>query len=299
MTNLIISTIAQGLLWALLALGVFITFRILDVADLTVEGSFPMGAAISAVLITMGVNPWITVAIAGIGGMIAGAVTGWIHTKLKIPALLAGILTMIALYSVNLHIMGKANISLLRMDTVYSAIHSVGISNAMALTIIGVAVTIVVGLFLFWFFGTELGTSIRATGVNPQMIRAQGVNTDSMIVLGLLLSNGFVAVSGALIAQSQGFADIGMGVGTIVIGLASVIIGEVLFTSSSIVRKLFGNSSFVLSLVAVVFGSMIYRIVIATVLYLGMPPNDLKLFTAILVALALSLPKWQGKFRRG
>lgn len=299
MTNLIISTIAQGLLWALLALGVFITFRILDVADLTVEGSFPMGAAISAVLITMGVNPWITVAIAGIGGMIAGAVTGWIHTKLKIPALLAGILTMIALYSVNLHIMGKANISLLRMDTVYSAIHSMGISNAIALTIIGVAVTIVVGLFLFWFFGTELGTSIRATGVNPQMIRAQGVNTDSMIVLGLLLSNGFVAVSGALIAQSQGFADIGMGVGTIVIGLASVIIGEVLFTSSSIVRKLFGNSSFVLSLVAVVFGSIIYRIVIATVLYLGMPPNDLKLFTAILVALALSLPKWQGKFRRG
>ena len=299
MTNLIISTIAQGLLWALLALGVFITFRILDVADLTVEGSFPMGAAISAVLITMGVDPWITVIVAGIGGMIAGAVTGWIHTKLKIPALLAGILTMIALYSVNLHIMGKANISLLRMDTVYSAIHSMGISNAVALTIIGVVVTVVVGLFLFWFFGTELGTSIRATGVNPQMIRAQGVNTDSMIVLGLLLSNGFVAVSGALIAQSQGFADIGMGVGTIVIGLASVIIGEVLFASSSVVRKLFGNSSFVLSLVAVVFGSIIYRIVIATVLYLGMPPNDLKLFTAILVALALSLPTWQGKFRRG
>ncbi len=299
MTNLIISTIAQGLLWALLALGVFITFRILDVADLTVEGSFPMGAAISAVLITMGVNPWLTVIVAGIGGMIAGAVTGWIHTKLKIPALLAGILTMIALYSVNLHIMGKANISLLRMDTVYSAIHSMGISNSVALTIIGVVVTVVVGLFLFWFFGTELGTSIRATGVNPQMIRAQGVNTDSMIVLGLLLSNGFVAVSGALIAQSQGFADIGMGVGTIVIGLASVIIGEVLFASSSVVRKLFGNSSFVLSLVAVVFGSIIYRIVIATVLYLGMPPNDLKLFTAILVALALSLPKWQGKFRRG
>ena len=299
MTNLIISTIAQGLLWALLALGVFITFRILDVADLTVEGSFPMGAAISAVLITMGVNPWLTVVIAGIGGMVAGAVTGWIHTKLKIPALLAGILTMIALYSVNLHIMGKANISLLRMDTVYSAIHSMGVSNAVALTIIGVVVTVVVGLFLFWFFGTELGTSIRATGVNPQMIRAQGVNTDTMIVLGLLLSNGFVAVSGALIAQSQGFADIGMGVGTIVIGLASVIIGEVLFAASSVVRKLFGNSSFVLSLVAVVFGSIIYRIVIAAVLFLGMPPNDLKLFTAILVALALSLPTWQGKFRRG
>ena len=185
------------------------------------------------------------------------------------------------------------------MDTVYSAIYSMGNSNAVALTIIVVVVTVVVGLFLFWFFGTELGSSMGATGVNPQMIRAQGVNTDSMIVLGLLLSNGFVAVSGALIAQSQGFADIGMGVGTIVIGLASVIIGEVLFASSSVVRKLFGNSSFVLSLVAVVFGSIIYRIVIATVLYLGMPPNDLKLFTAILVALALSLPTWQGKFRRG
>ena len=286
MTNLIISTIAQGLLWALLALGVFITFRILDVADLTVEGSFPMGAAISAVLITMGVNPWITVAIAGIGGMIAGAVTGWIHTKLKIPALLAGILTMIALYSVNLHIMGKANISLLRMDTVYSAIHSMGISNAMALTIIGVVVTIVVGLFLFWFFGTELGTSIRATGVNPQMIRAQGVNTDNMIVLGLLISNGFVGMSGALIGQFQGFADVGMGIGTIVIGLASVIIGEVVF----------GTKSFVRSLIAVVLGSIVYRIVIAAVLYMGMPPNDLKLFTAILVAIALSLPTLKAKW---
>ena len=300
MLDLVVGTITTGLLWSLLAVGVFITFRVLDVADLTVEGTFPMGAAISAILITTGMNPILSILIAGVGGMAAGAVTGWIHTKLKIPALLAGILTMIALYSINLHIMGKANVSLLRMDTIYTIIGSVlHTPNMWSAAIVGVIVAVVVCLLLFWFFGTELGTSIRATGVNPQMIRAQGVNTDSMIVLGLLLSNGFVAVSGALIAQSQGFADIGMGVGTIVIGLASVIIGEVLFASSSVVRKLFGNSSFVLSLVAVVFGSIIYRIVIATVLYLGMPPNDLKLFTAILVALALSLPTWQGKFRRG
>lgn len=296
MESLIVSTIAQGLLWALLAIGVFITFRVLDVADLTVEGSFPMGAAISAALLTSGVNPWLSVVVAGIGGMIAGAVTGWIHTKLKIPALLAGILTMIALYSVNLHIMGKANISLLRIDTVYTFTKALGLSYAWGLTVVGLIVTVVVGIFLFWFFGTELGTSIRATGVNPQMIRAQGVNTDSMIVLGLLLSNGFVAVSGALIAQSQGFADIGMGVGTIVIGLASVIIGEVLFTSSKVVRKIFGDSSFVLALVAVTLGSIVYRVVIAVVLYLGMPPNDLKLFTAILVALALALPTLKSKW---
>ena len=213
-----------------------------------------MGAAISAILITSGMNPILSILLAGVGGMIAGAVTGWIHTKLKIPALLAGILTMIALYSVNLHIMGKANV--------------------------------VVCLLLFWFFGTEIGTALRATGVNPQMIRAQGVNTDNMIVLGLLISNGFVGMSGALIGQFQGFADVGMGIGTIVIGLASVIIGEVVF----------GTKSFVRSLIAVVLGSIVYRIVIAAVLYMGMPPNDLKLFTAILVAIALSLPTLKAKW---
>ena len=287
MLDLVVGTITTGLLWSLLAVGVFITFRVLDVADLTVEGTFPMGAAISAILITNGMNPILSILIAGVGGMAAGAVTGWTHTKLKIPALLAGILTMIALYSINLHIMGKANVSLLRTDTIYTILGSVfHTPNMWSAAIVGVIVAVVVCLLLFWFFGTEIGTALRATGVNPQMIRAQGVNTDNMIVLGLLISNGFVGMSGALIGQFQGFADVGMGIGTIVIGLASVIIGEVVF----------GTKSFVQSLIAVVLGSIVYRIVIAAVLYMGMPPNDLKLFTAILVAIALSLPTLKAKW---
>lgn len=289
MENLIISTLGQGLLWSLLAIGVFITFRVLDIADLTVEGSFPLGAAISVTLIVAGVNPIVSILAAAVGGMLAGVVTGWVHTKLKIPALLAGILTMIALYSVNLHVMGKANVSLLRMNTVYTYLETMNISATWALAIVGLVVAVLACVFLFWFFGTEIGAAIRATGVNPQMIRAQGVNTDTMIVLGLLLSNAFVAVAGALVAQGNGYADVGMGVGTIVIGLTSVIIGEVLF----------GTRSFVQNLTAVVLGSVVYRIVIAVVLYLGMPPNDLKLFTAVLVAIALSLPtlkaKWQSR----
>ena len=289
MIDLIIATLGQGLLWSLLAIGVFITFRVLDIADLTVEGSFPLGAAISGTLIVEGVDPVVSILAAAIGGMIAGAVTGWIHTKLKIPALLAGILTMIALYSINLRVMGKANVSLLRMDTIYTFFEKLSFMHTWALALVGLLVAVVTCVVLFWFFGTEIGACLRATGVNPQMIRAQGVNTDTMIVLGLLLSNGFVAVSGALIAQGNGFADVGMGVGTIVIGLASVIIGEVLF----------GTRSFVSNLISVVLGSIVYRIVIAVVLYLGMPPNDLKLFTAVLVAIALSLPtlkaKWQSR----
>lgn len=289
MIDLIIATLGQGLLWSLLAIGVFITFRVLDIADLTVEGSFPLGAAISATLIVEGVDPVVSILAAAIGGMIAGAVMGWIHTKLKIPALLAGILTMIALYSINLRVMGKANVSLLRMDTIYTFFEKLSFMHTWALALVGLLVAVVTCVVLFWFFGTEIGACLRATGVNPQMIRAQGVNTDTMIVLGLLLSNGFVAVSGALIAQGNGFADVGMGVGTIVIGLASVIIGEVLF----------GTRSFVSNLISVVLGSIVYRIVIAVVLYLGMPPNDLKLFTAVLVAIALSLPtlkaKWQSR----
>ena len=287
MTNLIIGTIGQGLLWSLLAVGVFLTFRVLDIADLTVEGSFPMGAAISAILLINGFNPIVSILGAAVGGMIAGAVTGWIHTKLKIPALLAGILTMIALYSINLHIMGKANVPLLRVDTIYTMLGQVlPLDRTLMLAIVGLIVAVVTCLVLFWFFGTEIGAALRATGVNPQMIRAQGVNTDTMIVLGLLLSNGFVAVSGALIAQGNGYADVGMGIGTIVIGLASVIIGEVIF----------GTKSFVRSLIAVVLGSIVYRIVIAIVLYIGMPPNDLKLFTAVLVAIALSLPTLKAKW---
>lgn len=287
MVSLTISTIAIGLLWAVMALGVYITYRVLDIADLSVEGSFPLGAAIAASLMVAGYGPLTAIIAAFVLGALAGIATGLLHTKMKIPALLAGILTMIALYSVNLRIMGKANIPLLGVDTTFKIARNLtGLNSGECTLIVGFIVTVMVSLFLYWFFGTEIGAAIRATGFNQQMIRAQGVNTDNTIILGLLLSNGLVAVSGALVAQSNGFADVGMGVGTIVIGLASVIIGEVLF----------GTRSFANCLISVVLGSVIYRIVIAAVLAMGMPPNDLKLFTAVLVAIALAMPLFKQKF---
>ena len=282
--DLIIPTISQGLLWAVMAIGVYITFRVLDIADLTVEGSFPLGAATAAALLTGGHNPITAIVAACFAGMISGTITGFLHTKLKIPALLAGILTMIALYSINLRIMGKANISLLQVDTIFT-IFPVSFDVQSIVLIVGLIAVSIVGLVSYRFFGTEIGAAIRATGFNQHMIRANGINTDITIMLGLLLSNGLVAISGALVAQNNGFADVGMGVGTIVIGLASVIIGEVLF----------GTKSFKNCLISVVLGSIVYRVVIAVVLQMGMPPNDLKLFTAVLVALALSLPLFQAK----
>ncbi len=286
MIDILVPTVAQGLQWALLALGVYITFRVLDIADLSVEGSFPLGAAVAASALVSGYGIFVAFTLAAIAGALAGVVTALLTTRLKIPALLAGILTMIALYSINLHVMGRANIALLRVDTIFSAVCDMGLTDAWANFWVGLAAAILVGVTIYWFFGTELGTAIRATGCNDQMARAQGVNTDSMIILGLLISNALVALSGALVAQSNGFADVGMGVGTIVIGLASVIIGEVLF----------GSRSFKNCLISVILGSIVYRLVIALVLQLGMPPNDLKLFTAILVGLALSLPLIKGKW---
>lgn len=290
--DLVISTIAQGLLWALLAIGVYLTFRVLDIADLTVEGSFPLGAAVAATMLIAGYHPVAAILGACVAGMLSGVVTGFLCTKLKIPALLAGILTMIALYSVNLRIMGKANLPLLQQDTIFTIARLLGFDNNVTVLVVGAIIVLIVAVLNYWFFGTELGTAVRATGCNPHMIRANGIDTDVMVVLGLLLSNGLVAMSGALVAQNNGFADVGMGVGTIVIGLASVIIGEVLF----------GTRSFKNCLISVILGSIVYRAVIAVVLQMGMPPNDLKLFTAILVALALSLPliqaRWN-KFRKG
>lgn len=287
MFSLMISTVAIGFLWALMALGVYVTYRVLDIADLTVEGSFPLGAAIAAALLVKGVGIVPSLLAAFVLGALAGVVTGLLHTKMKIPALLAGILTMIALYSVNLRIMGKANIPLLGVDTTFSIARDVtGLSSGECTLIVGFGITAIICAFLYWFFGTEIGAAVRATGFNQQMIRAQGVNTDNTVILGLLLSNGLVAVSGALVAQSNGFADVGMGVGTIVIGLASVIIGEVLF----------GTRNFANCLISVVLGSVVYRIVIALVLAMGMPPNDLKLFTAVLVAVALAMPLFKTKF---
>ena len=285
MLDLVLSTVSQGLLWAIMALGVFLTFRVLDIADLSVEGTFPLGAA--ATLIDAGHSVWFAMLIALIAGCIGGTVTALLTTKLKIPALLSGILTMIGLYSVNLMIMGKANVPLLRAETVFTLTENLfGVSSVVATLIVGLVATVIVGEIMYWFFGTVLGTAIRATGCNPQMARAQGINTNVMVILGLLISNGLVALSGALVAQSNGFADVGMGTGTIVIGLASVIIGEVLF----------GTRSFKNWLISVVLGSVVYRAVIAIVLELGMPPNDLKLFTAVLVAIALSLPLIKNKF---
>ena len=270
----------DGLMYSILALGFYISFSILDFADLSVEGSFPLGAAVAATALVNGLGITVAFILAAVAGALAGIVTGFLTTKLRIPALLAGILTMIGLYSVNLHVMGKANVALLRVDTVFTYAENLGLTPSMAMFIVGLVAVLVVGVIIYWFFGTELGTAVRATGCNSQMARAQGVNTDSMVVLGLLISNALVALSGALVAQSNGFADVGMGTGTIVIGLASVIIGEVLF----------GTRSFFNCLIAVVLGSIVYRLVISIVLQMGMPPNDLKLFTAILVAVALAMP---------
>ena len=288
MSNLAVSTVAQGLLWAVMALGVYVTFRVLDLADLTCEGSFPLGAATAATLMATGHSVSTAILAAAVAGMLAGAVTGFLTTKMKIPALLAGILTMIALYSVNLRIMGKANLSLLGVDTVFTFTQqALGLNNAYTTFVVGLAATLLIGIGMYWFFGTEIGAAIRATGFNQQMIRAQGVNTDMTIILGLIISNALISVSGALVGQNNGFADVGMGVGTIVIGLASVIIGEVLF----------GTRSFKNCMISVVLGSVVYRIVIAVVLQMGMPPNDLKLFTSVLVAVALSMPLIKAKFK--
>lgn len=281
MFDLAVSTIAQGLMWSILSLGVFLSFRVLDVPDMTCEGSFPLGGAIAATLITAGVSPWASLVAGAIGGLLAGVVSGILYTKLKIPAILAGILTMIALYSINLHIMGKANISLLRTDTVFALTQkALGVSQGMAAFLLPTILVILIVGAIYWFFGTELGMCIRATGFNVQMMRAQGVNTDTMIIVGLFISNALIGLCGAVVAQNNGFADVGMGIGTIVIGLASVIIGEVIL----------GVSTFKESLIAVILGSVLYRIVIAVVLFMGMPPNDLKLFTAVLVMIALAMP---------
>ena len=288
MSNLAVSTVAQGLLWAVMALGVYVTFRVLDLADLTCEGSFPLGAATAATLMASGHSVSTAILAAAVAGMLAGAVTGFLTTKMKIPALLAGILTMIALYSVNLRIMGKANLSLLGVDTVFTYTQqALGLNNAYTTFVVGLAATLIIGIGMYWFFGTEIGAAIRATGFNQQMIRAQGVNTDMTIILGLIISNALISISGALVGQNNGFADVGMGVGTIVIGLASVIIGEVLF----------GTRSFKNCMISVVLGSVVHRIVIAVVLQMGMPPNDLKLFTSVLVAIALSMPLIKAKFK--
>lgn len=288
-----LGALSQGLVWAILAMGVFITFKLLNFADMSCEGSFALGGSISALLVVKaGLNPFITILIALLAGMMAGLMTGFLHTKLKIPAILSGILTMISLYSINLRIMGQANTSLVGQKTIISILKSIlpktleaNLSSSLIQTFITIGVGLVYSLIvvgvLYWFFGTEIGSAIRATGNNENMVRAQGISTDLMKILGLMLSNGLIAVSGALVTQSQGYADVGMGIGAIVYALAPIVIGEVIFFK---VRNFAGR------LFGIIIGSIIYRIIIALVLQIGFNTNDLKLLSAVIVALALSIP---------
>jgi len=288
--NALPGAVAQGLIWGIMAIGVYITFRILDIADLTVDGTLCTGGAVCIMMMQSGHNVWVSLLAALIAGLLAGMATGLLHTFMGIPAILAGILTQLGLYSVNLKIMGKSNqaINVDKFDLLVSLryIKNVPIYKN---TILLVAVIIVVLIaILYWFFGTELGCSLRATGCNDRMSRAQGINTDFNRVLGLMVSNGLVAFSGALLSQYQGFADINMGRGAIVIGLAAVIIGEALF------GKIFHNFGF--RLLGVALGSIVYYFVLQIVIWLGIDTDLLKLLSAAVVAVFLAIPYWQSKY---
>lgn len=288
--NALPGAVAQGLIWGIMAIGVYITFRILDIADLTVDGSLCTGAAVCIMMIQGGSNVWVALLCAFLAGMLAGFVTGLFHTFMGIPAILAGILTQLGLYSVNLKIMGKSNqaINVDKFDLLVSLryIKNVAIYKN---TILIVAVLIILLVAaLYWFFGTELGCSLRATGCNDKMARAQGINTDFNRVLGLMISNGLVAFSGALLGQYQGFSDINMGRGAIVIGLAAVIIGEAIF------GKIFRN--FGLKLIAVAIGSIIYYFVLQIVIWFGIDTDLLKLLSALVVAIFLAIPTWKSRY---
>ena len=281
---------AQGLIWGIMAIGVYITFRILDIADLTVDGTLCTGGAVCIMMMLSGHNVWISMLAATGAGLLAGFATGIFHTFMGIPAILAGILTQLSLYSVNLKIMGKANqaINVDKFNLLVSLRRVKGVSLTQnTLFIVAIMIVILIAI-LYWFFGTELGCSLRATGCNPSMSRAQGINTDRNKVLALMLSNGLVALSGALLTQYQGFADINMGRGSIVIGLAAVIIGEAIFS------RIFRN--FALKLLSVVFGSILYYLVLQVVIWMGIDTDLLKMLSALVVALFLAFPYWKGKY---
>ena len=281
---------AQGLIWGIMAIGVYITFRTLDIADLTVDGTMCTGGAVCIMMMMGGYNVWVAMLAAFAAGMLAGLATGFFHTVMGIPAILSGILTQLALWSVNLKVMGKSN-QALNVDK-YNLLVSLRYIKGVPFfknTIVIVAIMIVVLIaILYWFFGTELGCSIRATGCNGNMARAQGINTNFNKVLGLMISNGLVALSSALLAQYQGFADINMGRGAIVIGLAAVIIGEAIFS------RIFRN--FALTLLSVGFGAVIYYLVLQVVIWLGVDTDLLKMFSAIVVAIFLAIPYWKSRY---
>ena len=281
---------AQGLIWGIMAIGVYITFRILDIADLTVDGTLCTGGAVCIMMMLSGHNVWVSMLVATGAGLLAGLATGIFHTFMGIPAILAGILTQLSLYSINLKIMGKANqaITVDKFNLLVSLRRVKGVALTQnTLFIVAIMIIILIAV-LYWFFGTELGCSLRATGCNPSMSRAQGINTDRNKVLGLMLSNGLVALSGALLTQYQGFADINMGRGSIVIGLAAVIIGEAIFS------RIFRN--FALKLLSVVFGSILYYLVLQIVIWMGIDTDLLKMLSALVVAFFLAFPYWKGKY---
>lgn len=286
--NILISAIGQGLIWATLGFGLFLTFRILDFPDMTVEGTFPLGAATAVTLISNGISPIIATICAALVGSLAGLVTGLLYTKGKIPILLAGILTMTAAYSVNLRIMGQANRSLLGKNSLFSSHFLKILPPNFPVIVIGLIIIVLLTICLALFLKTELGQSFIVTGDNPKMARSLGINTDNMTILGLMIANGLIGLGGALVSQNNGFADVNMGVGTIVVALASIIIGEVVFTDTLTLTE---------RLITIVIGSIFYRFVLVIVLYIGFNADDLKLVSAIILGLALMLPGIRSKLR--
>lgn len=288
MFDVIASSFTQGTVWAVMAIGIYITFRLLNITDMSAEGVFPLGGAIGAILITNAVNPWLATFAAFLGGTLAGALAGWIHTKLKIPPLITGILMQTGLYSINLHVMGgRPNIALLGQSTIYSSIEEMfNLTKNQSVTIIALLILTALISLLVFFLHTETGLALRATGDNLRMSEANGINTNWMKTLGYMISNGCIALSGAMVAQKDGFADISMGIGTIVIGLAAIVIVEVILPNKSIGKRL----------VSIVLGSFIYRLIIDTILnqpIIDIQPTDLRLFSAILLGFVLFLPEIQ------
>ncbi|HEL0622825.1 TPA: ABC transporter permease [Streptococcus equi subsp. zooepidemicus] len=286
--SLILSSLSQGLLWSIMAIGVYLTFRILDIADLTAEGSYPLGAAICATGIVSGVSPLLATFLAFVGGLLAGLVSGLVHTKLKIPALLTGIITLTGLYSVNLKVLGRANVALLRQRTLVTQLYDLGFTKLAAVLIMGFVFVTIVIFLLALLMKTQLGLALRSTGDNNPMSEANGIKTDQMKIMGYMLSNGLIALCGALLCQNNGYADLNAGVGTIVIGLASIIIAEVMIRQLSIGWRL----------ASIVLGSIVYRLIILAILAIpGMDADLVKLFSAVLLAAVLFVPELQQRLR--
>lgn len=286
--DLILSSISQGLLWSIMAIGVYVTYRILDIADLTAEGSYPMGAAICATGIVSGLSPLAATGLALVGGMLAGLVSGLLHTKLHIPALLTGIVSLTGLYSINLKILGKANVALLGKETLVTQLKEMGLDKTSAVLVIGLVAIVLVITILTLLFKTQLGLALRATGDNIPMSESNGVSVDTMKIYGYMLSNGLIALAGALLTQNNGYADLNSGTGTIVIGLASIIIAEVLIRNLTIGKRL----------ATIVLGAIVYRLIILAILEIpGMDADLVKLFSAALLAVVLFVPEMQSKLK--